>query len=82
MIVKKIKAHHRIDFSASIYATVESEADTIDGVISYKTKCLAKFNVYENGSLKYKSPAFVSCNLDDIQKECRKIMQRKLRVSN
>jgi hypothetical protein len=82
MIVKKIKTNHRINFSASIYATVESESDTIDGVISYKTKSLAKFNIYENGSLKYKSPTFISCNLDDIQKECRKIMQRKLRISN
>ena len=81
MIVKKIKTNHRINFSESAYAIVESEADTIDGVISYKTKSLAKFNLYQNGSLKYRSLT-VCCNLDEIQKECRKIMQRKLKISN
>ena len=82
MIVKKVKTHHKIYFSKSVYVIVESEADTIDTVISYKTKSLAKFTLYDRGVLRYKSATFSFYNLDDIQKECRRILQKKIMTND
>lgn len=82
MIVKKVKTHHKIYFSKSVYVIIESEADTIDTVISYKTKSLAKFNLYLSAELKYKTETARFLNLDDIQKECRRILQKKIMTND